>query len=292
MTRVADECNDHDTSGLAADGNVQLQGINAAVVTVCASRRGRSDVAPRRSPWTAMEQYADLISNHTPTRVLRLPLATGEMPLVAARIVSTAPRVSVAFVTGVGAGESSQIKRDVAADRGPLILTELDAVTAALAAATISVLRRGGAAPRSGRVVVNSPGRSPLLGPILMKCGIGEVVNWNSGDAHAFPLRRLMERHDVLVDLTGTADDTDAPGRTVHFPVDPFRLGRLVVPGLISAVCGHDTSEVTAEVLAAAARAVALTTPPGQVLPEPGDGLVTRAIAREVGRVITHPADT
>ncbi|MDH6283765.1 hypothetical protein [Prescottella agglutinans] len=289
MTRVADA--DEDTGGFAADGDVRLLAISAAVVTVCAPRRGRSLAAPHRSPFTAMEQYADLIGNHTPIRVLRLPITTGDVQLVAARISSTAPRVSVAFVTGVGSGESCRIKQDVAARGGPLILTELDAITAVLAATTISVLRRGGAAPRSGKVVVNSPELAPLIGPTLMKCGVREVVNWNSRDAYAFPLRRLMERHDVLVDLAGTAADTDAPGRIVRSPSDPYQVGQMVVPGLMSALCGYGASEVSAEVLAAAARALALTAPPGQALPKSGDDLVTRAIARQVGRVLTHPAD-
>lgn len=291
MTRVADEDNDHDTCRLAADGNVQLRGIDAAVVAVGASRRVRSLTAPPRSPWAAMEKYADLIRDHTPIHVLRLPVATGDVQVVASRISAAAPRVSVAFVTGIGARESSQIKRDVAARGGPLVLTELDAVTAALAATTISLLRRGGAAPRSGQVVVNGPEHAPLLGPTLMKCGIGEVVNWHSSDAQAFPLRRLMERHDVLIDLACTAADTDAPGRTVRSPVDPYRFGQLVVPGLMNALCGYETTEVTAEVLAAAARALALTAPLGQTLPEPGNSLAIRAIARQVGRVIAHSAD-
>ncbi|QBJ98521.1 hypothetical protein ERC79_03305 [Rhodococcus sp. ABRD24] len=264
--------------------------IDVAVVAVCASRRVRSRTAPPRSPWAAMEQYADLIRKHAPIRVLSLPVATGDVQVVASRLVA-APRVSVAFVTGIGARESSQIKRDVAACGGPLILTELDAVTAVLAATTISLLRGSGTAPRSGRVVVSGPEHAPLLGPTLMKCGIDEVANWRNSDAHAFPLRRLMERHDVLIDLAGTAADTDAPGRTVRCPADPYRFGQLVVPGLMSALCGYETREVTAEVLAAAARAVALTTPLGRALPEPGDRLVIRAIARQVGRVIAHPAD-
>ncbi|WP_175279101.1 hypothetical protein [Prescottella equi] len=264
----------------------QLRGVEAAIVTVGAARRDRSWTAPQHSPWTVMEQYADLIRSRTPIRVLRLPMATGDVHLIASRIAATSPRVSVAFVTGIGARESSQVKCEVAARGGPVVLTELDVVTVGLAAITISGLRHDGAAPRAGKVVINGPEHAPLLGPALMKSGIGEVVNWHSGDAHAFPLRRLMERHDVLIDLARTAADTDAPGRTVHSPADIFPWGQLVVPGLVSALCGHETSEVTAEVLAAAARALALTTPLGQAVPEPGDSLVVRAIARQVGRVV------
>ncbi|MGW0176246.1 hypothetical protein ACWDUM_20670 [Rhodococcus sp. NPDC003322] len=277
---------DDDTRGPTGGTGVQLQGITAAVVTVGASRRDRSPAEPQRSPWMVMEMYADLIRRRTPIRVLRLPMATGDSRLVAARIASASPRVSVAFVTGIGAGESSRIADDVDARGGPVIVTELDVLTAALAATTISLLRRGGAAPRSGRVVINGPERAPLLGPVLLKSGIGEVINWSRVDAHAFPLRRLMQRHDVLIDLAGTATDTDAPGRTVAWPTDRFALGRLVVPGLMSALCGHDTTKVTAEILAACARALALTTPPGQTLPSSDDGLVTPAIARHVGRAI------
>jgi hypothetical protein len=53
--------------------------------------------------------------------------------------------------------------------------------------------------------VINGPENAPLLGPRLLKSGIGEITNCQRGDAHAFPLRRLMERNDVLIDLAGTA---------------------------------------------------------------------------------------
>ncbi|MFE3293842.1 hypothetical protein [Rhodococcus sp. NPDC059234] len=287
---MTDEDND-DARGPAGGAQLRLPAVTVAVVTVGAARSNHDRTAPNRSPWTAMERYAGLIRSHTPIRVLRLPTTTGDAQLVATRICGTAPRVSAAFVTGLCARESSQVKGEVAARGGPLVLTELDAVTAGLAATTISVLRRCGTAPRSGRVVVNGPEHAPLLGPTLMKSGIGQIANWHRGDAHAFPLRRLMEQNDVLIDLAGAAADTDAPGRTVHYPADPYEVGQLIVPGLISALCGHEANVLTAEVLAAAARALALTTPAGQALPGPDEGLVTRAIAREVGRVFAHLTD-
>nr|WP_172687725.1 hypothetical protein [Prescottella equi]ARX60580.1 hypothetical protein pVAPB1413_0799 [Prescottella equi]ARX60685.1 hypothetical protein pVAPB1533_0799 [Prescottella equi] len=289
ITRVADEDND---TGIVDGEDLRLPSIDAAVVTVgAAAHGGRTRISPQVSPWTVMEQYADLICTRTPLRVLRLPMTTGDVQLVASRIVTTAPRVSLAFVTGVGAGESARVKSEVASQGGPLVLTELDVITAALAGTTISILRRSGAAPGFGRIVINGPERAPLLGPTLMKSGIAEITNWHSSDAHAFPLRRLMEHHDVLIDLAGTAADTDAPGRTVRYPAEPFRLGQLIVPGLIGALCGHEIGEVTAEILAAAARALALITPVGQALPDPGDSLVTPAIARQVGRVVIHLTD-
>ena len=288
-TTVTDE--DDDTRGHSGHADLQLLGLNVAVVTVAEAQNRRSRAVPPRSPWISMEQYAGLIRTHTPIRVLRLPMTTGDARVIAAQIVALTPPVSVAFVTGLAARESSQVKSEVAARGGPLIITELDVVTAGLAATTISVLRRRGAAPRSGRVVVNGPECAPLLGPTLMKSGIGQIANWHGGDAHAFPLRRLMERHDVLIDLAGTAADTDAPGRTVPYPTDPYSVGQLVVPGLISAMCGYDAREVTSEVLAATARALALTTPAGQALPAPDDGLVIRAITRQVGRIFAHLTD-
>ncbi len=278
-------------TGVVDGRDLGLPSIDAAVVTVGAAHGGRSRTSPRVSPRTVMEQYADLICTRTPLRVLRLPMNTGDVHLVASRISATAPRASLAFVTGIGTGESSRVKSEVAAQGGPLVLTELDVVTAALAGTTISILRRSGAAPGCGRIVINCPERAPLLGPTLMKSGIAEITNWHSGDAHAFPLRRLMEHNDVLIDLAGTAADTDAPGRTVHYPAEPFRVGQLIAPGLIGALCGHETREVTAEILAAAARALALITPVGQTLPDPGDSLVTPAIARRVCRVVVHLTD-
>lgn len=277
--------------GLTGSEILLFLGMDAAVVTIGEAHSGRSRTAPVRSQWTVMERYTGLIRSRTPIRVRRMHMTMNNAGVIAGQIVSLAPRVSISFVTGLSAQESALVKREVVARGGPLVLAELDTVTAALAAATISLLRGQGAAPRSGRVVVNGPEIAPLLGPILMNSGIGQITNWHGGDAHAFPLRRLMEKNDVLIDLAGTASESDAPGRIVRYPADPFTLGQLVVPGLLSALCGHEAREVTIEVLAAAARALALTTPTGQALPGPDDGLVTRAIARQVGRVFAQTTD-
>jgi hypothetical protein len=46
---------------------------------------------------------------------------------------------------------------------------------------------------------------APLLGPILIACGIGDLTNWHNRDAAAYPLNRRSLRHraDLACRKTG-----------------------------------------------------------------------------------------
>ena len=114
---------------------------------------------------------------------------------------------------------------------------------------------------------MTTPKVLPRLGPLLLTAGVGTLTTWNQRDAEDYPLRRVMAHNDVLIDLTGTAPDTAAPGRTLRLPGNPFDYGALVLPGLLSALCAHDASSLTIDVLAACARALARRTPPVRFCP-------------------------
>ena len=128
---------------------------------------------------------------------------------------------------------------------------------------------------------------APLLGPILIACGIGELTTWRRDDAEDYPLTRLMEHNDILIDPNAAAPMPLAPHRTVTIPHDPFDFGALVLPGLLGALCGHGVAALDIEHLAAAAAAVALLTPSDQVLPELNEPLLVTAIARHVAQTLT-----
>ena len=129
---------------------------------------------------------------------------------------------------------------------------------------------------------------TPLLGLILIACGIGELTNWRLGDAEAYPLRRLKEHNDIVILPNAAAPMPVALDRTLTIPHDPFKLGGLVLPGLLDALCGHRVAALDVEHLAAAAQAVALITPSGQVLPEMNEPLLVGTIARHVSQTITN----
>ncbi|MDF3306816.1 hypothetical protein P3H15_17480 [Rhodococcus sp. T2V] len=283
--------NNHDggASGPPDGGGPVLTGISVAVVAVSTTGSRTAGSARTRSPWVAMEDYAALIRERTPIRPLCVPVTTPDPHVLTERILGLPARVSAVLVVGLGHRESAAVARAVTERGGPVVLTELDVLTAAVAAATITTLRRRGVPPRAGRVVITGASWAPLLAPVLIASGVGDLSSWHERDAEAFPLRRLMEHNDVLVDLAGCAPDGAAVGRTVAVPADGFVYGALVLPGLLAALCGHGVRTVTVEVVAACVRALALITPADQMLPSLDDRRLVSAIARHVSRALGHP---
>ncbi len=128
---------------------------------------------------------------------------------------------------------------------------------------------------------------APLLGPILIACGIGELTSWHPRDAQHYPLNRLMEHNDIVICPKAAAPMLVAWDRPVTIPHDPFDFGALVLPGLLGALCGHGVAELDVLHLAAAAHAVALVTPSLHVLPELNDPRLVSAIAHHVSQTLT-----
>ncbi|MDV6247815.1 hypothetical protein [Rhodococcus opacus] len=283
--------NNHDggASGPPDGAGPVLTGISVAVVAVSTTGSRTAGSARTRPPWVAMEDYAALIRERTPMRALCLPVTTGDPHVLTERILGLPTAVAAVFVVGLGHRESASVQREVTERGGPVILTELDVLTAAVAAATITTLRRRSVPPRAGRVVITGASWAPLLAPVLIASRVGDLSSWHKRDAEAFPLRRLMEHNDVLVDLVGCAPDGAAPGRTVVVPADGFVYGALVLPGLLAALCGHQVRTLTVEVMAACVRALALITPADRMLPFADDRLLVSAVARHVSRALGHP---
>ena len=261
-------------------------GVDVGVIGVAAARTVDPPVPPRSS-WLAMEDYAALIDDRTPMRAVPLPLSRGGVDTVASAITGHPTRLSAILIVGLAASESAAVQRRVADTAGPLVIAEIDVVSAALAAAVMTMLRSRGVKRERARVVMAGAESAPLLGPILIACGIGELTTWRRDDAEDYPLTRLMEHNDILIDPNAAAPMPLAPDRTVTIPHDPFDFGALVLPGLLGALCGHGVAALDIEHLAAAADAVALLTPSDQVLPELNEPLLVTAIARHVAQTLT-----
>ena len=282
--------NPNQNGAVAVQTGSDVTGVDVGVIGVAAPRPRTGAQGLDRSAWTAMEGYVALVCDRTPIRALCLPLACNDADTVAARIVGLSSRVAVVFVVGPGSSASARVQRTVASRRGPLVISELDVVAAALGAAAIRTLRCCGVAPRRGRTVVTGAEVLPLLGPLLLAAGGGMLTSWNKRDAQAYPLRGIMAHNDILIDLAGTAPDTSAPGRTLTLPREPFDHGALVLPGLVAALCGRNCASLTIDVLAACARGLALVTSPDRILPALDDPLLVPAVAREVARTLgDHP---
>ncbi len=267
------------------EGSWGFTGVDVAVVGVAAVRTIEPPHPPRSS-WLAMEDYVALIEDRTPMRAVPLPLSRGDVPTVVSAVTGLRARLSAAVVVGLSAAESAAVQRRIAAAGGPLVIAEIDAVTAAVAAAVMTILRSRGLRRERARVVLTDTESLPLLGPTLIACGIAELTYWRRDDAPDYPLGRLMEHNDILIDPTGTAAVPVAWDRTLTIPHDPFAFGGLVAPGLLAALCGRGVAALDVEHLVAAAHVVALLTPAGQLLPELDEPLLVTTIARHISQTL------
>jgi hypothetical protein len=270
------EWTDEDSSGFT--------GVAVGVMGVAAIRTVDPPYPPRSS-WLAMQDYVELIEDRTPMRAVPLTLSTGDVPTVVSAITGLRARLSAVLVVGLSAAECAAVQRGVVDAGGPLVIAEIDAVTAALAAAVMRMLRSRGVKRQRARVVMAGAESAPLLGPILIACGIGDLTTWHDRDAPDYALSRLMQHNHVLIAPRAVASRV-APERTLTIPHDPFDVGALVVPGLLGALCGLDVAALDVEHLAAAALAVAHLTPTGQVLPELDEPLLVTTIARHLSQTL------
>jgi hypothetical protein len=87
-----------------------------------------------------MEDYVALIEDRTPMRALPTALSRGGVCRVASAIAGFPTRLSAVLVVGLAASEPAAVQRQVADTAGPLVIGEIDMVTATLAAAAITVL--------------------------------------------------------------------------------------------------------------------------------------------------------
>jgi malate dehydrogenase (oxaloacetate-decarboxylating) len=172
-------------------------------------------------------------------------------------------------------------------DYGVPILTGRDMSAIALSAAVLTTLTRAGRAPRTSRVLVAGANTMPLLQPLLVAGGVGDITIWNMKDALGFPLRRLIPEAHAVVDLLGitVSSDTDTPGMVSPQAHDPL----LVVPGLLRALLGTPDARLDVPVCHACALALVMATPPGERLPARPDRALTDRVADAATREMRHP---
>lgn len=278
-----------DDSGATAETDADTPNIDVGVIGVSSPRSVTGARDGDRAVWTPMEDYAALLRERTPLRAGCLPLAPADPNAVAARIARLPSRVSAVFLVGMKPTDSASVQLRVAGLKGAVVVSEADVLAAALGAAALGTLRCRGVAPGSGRIVVTDSAVLPRLAPLLIASGIATMTTWRECDAQSYPLRRVMANNDLLIDLTGRAADTDAPGRTLRWPPVPFDYGALVLPGLLNVLRPRGDASVTVEVLAACARALAHLAPPGQILPALADPMLVSAVAAEVARALSEP---
>jgi len=248
----------------------------------------------RRSPrgrvagevWNAMEDYARCLQERTSLRVSRLPLIDCTEPAVVDRICSLGNDIGIVLVVGMSPQNCAALVRRVADRGGPVVVTEIDLTTIALAASVMSALARQGVIGRRGRVVIAHPERAPSLGPLLAECGVGSITSWNQHDAQDFSLQRLIAHNDLLVDLSSLALVDGESERTVGIGSDPVVDASLALPGLLESLSRHAKHRFGVPIMASSVQALVLLTPAGRLLPDSAESLLTAAVSRYVDRAL------
>lgn len=110
------------------------------------------------------------------------------------------------------------------------------------------------------------------------------LTTCNQRDAEGCPPRTVMAHEDLSIDLAGSVPDTAAPGRTLRLPRERFDYGALVLPGLPTALGGRNGVRLTTDVLVVCARALAVISPPDQIVPALTEPSLVPTVNVEVDR--------
>src|SRR6185436_19452365 len=127
--------------------------------------------------------------------------------------------------------------------------------------------------PHTSGVVIAGAHTMPTLGQLLLAAGISDITTWNPADAFTFPLRRVAEGADAVINLVGGGGRFAWPRHAAPAVIvpDPGRDPSLALPGLVLALTRHPGARLTVEIQHACALALAAATPPGEQLPRRPD---------------------
>ncbi|QRP50353.1 hypothetical protein [Amycolatopsis sp. FDAARGOS 1241] len=246
-----------------------------------------------------LESDAGLLRAHTALNPQAVAVAARDEEDLAAAIRALPAGISTIFLARTEPGRARAVQRDLAREGCSRIITEQDTRAIALVAMTLVSLRRRAVAPFNARVVVTGSPAVPVLLPLLMACGVGDISSWRTEDARAFPLSVIARDVDAVIDLAGAAADLDLDaGVDVISEVlaagDPV-AHLLALPGLVRALGTAPVSEADGAAIErfgvhrATAHALASLTPVDRMLPDLADPDLTTRVARAVSEALAPP---
>ncbi|MBB1154984.1 MULTISPECIES: hypothetical protein [Amycolatopsis] len=171
---------------------------------------------------------ARAIREHTGTPASAFAVRSRNAGELSAALRSLPSEVEAVYLTGADPAKARAAQRDIAAGGGIPVITEEETSGIVLAAAVLIRSRRLHVAPFAAKVVVAGADAMPLLVPLLVASGVGDVVAWRRSDAAGYPLAEVARNATVVVDAAG-----DLGGSLL---VAPDRsAGLLPLPGLFAA---------------------------------------------------------
>ncbi|EME61677.1 hypothetical protein [Amycolatopsis decaplanina] len=247
----------------------------------------------------ALETDVRLLRDHTALDPFRVAVTARDAAELASALRALPSAVTAIFLARTEPVRARAVQRDLARGGRIPVITEYDTLAIGLAAAVLVTLRRAEVAPHKARVVVAGAGTVPLLVPLLMACGVGDIASWREGDAVGFPLSVISRDASVVVDLLDVAMaprpafEADAT-QVVLTAGDP--VGHLLaLPGLLRAVREGPIAGQAGDLFEhldahrACAQALAGLTPVDRVLPDLADPDLTHRVARAVTEALRPP---
>jgi hypothetical protein len=218
---------------------------------------------------------AEVITRLSGLTVIAKPVGAADDAAKLIEAIREMGAVGAIFLPGVEADRAQGTQRAVAEWAGPAVLTDQDATAIAVAASLLTALARADLDPASSRVVITGATTLPLLRPLLIAAGIGEIDSWNAVDAVGFGLKRLAYGADAVIDLIGRAS------HKLHFDqAQPIVISpgpriddRIAVPGLLTAILQCSARIIDVEAYHRCVLTLVAATPPGRLLPEPDSDL-------------------
>jgi malate dehydrogenase (oxaloacetate-decarboxylating) len=161
------------------------------------------------------------------------------------------------------------------------VVTDQDTTAIALSVALLTTLGRRGRAPQASRVVIAGAQSMPILCPLLMVAGLGDITSWNPGDAVAFPLHRIAAGTDAVIDVVGATNLSGSSATAAEPAVitpDEAVHSLLALPGLLRVLTQIPNAQLDVEVYLTCALALVMATPPDEDLPHSDHALADRIV--------------
>lgn len=263
-----------------------------AVVSDGSGLRHRGRAVDSASVYPVLADYATLIGDLTGLPAHPIAVTATDAEQLATSLRSLPVDIGAIFLTNTDPARARAAQRALREVGGLPVITDQDTTAIALAASVHTTLARAEHAPSVSQVVIAGAEHMPVLVPLLMAVGVGDIISWNEADAHNFPLYRVARRADVVVDLLGGAREraeiAEGSRRAVIGSDDPG-CHLLALPGLLTAVVRTPEPVLDVALYRVCALALAACTPPGQLVPTLGDPAVTDHVARAATHTLHHP---
>ncbi len=221
-------------------------------------------------PLALLSADAQAIREHTGVPASAFAVRSRNAGELSVALRSLPDEVEAVYLTGADPAKARAAQRDVAAGGGLPVITEEETAAIAMAAAVLVRSRRLHVAPFAAKVVVAGSDTMPLLVPLLVASGIGEVLAWRRDDAAGYPLAEIARNATAVADPAG-----ELGGSALAAPERSARL--LPLPGLFAAVRRGLVARPVNDPLyqldvhRACAHALTTLTPVDRLLPELSD---------------------